>query len=164
MLQAFCPVTHFSHVNALLNFCLIFPLISLMSVFSGGSSGKESACQCRSHRRCRFDLWVRKIPWRRKWQPTPVFLPGKSHRQRSLAGYNPWGCKELDMTEHAHMWSYISSAHRPVERKPAAPSWPCVLPPGGERFCEHKAVQSYCSHAFRETNSLRRTIQIVEFS
>ena len=49
-----------------------------------------------------FDPWVRKIPWRRKWQPTPVFYPGKSHRQRSLAGYSPWGHKELDATEHTH--------------------------------------------------------------
>ena len=47
---------------------------------------------------------VGKIPWRRKWQPTPVFLPGISHGQRSLAGYSPWGCKESDMTEHL-MWS-----------------------------------------------------------
>ena len=59
-------------------------------------SGKESACQCSRHR---FDSWVGKIPWRRKWQPTPVFLPGKSHRQRSLVGYGPWGCKESDTTE-----------------------------------------------------------------
>ena len=50
-------------------------------------SGKESACQCR---RLGFHPWIRKIPWRRKWQPTPVFLPKKSHGQRSLAGYNPW--------------------------------------------------------------------------
>ena len=60
------------------------------------SSGKESACQCR---RLRFDPWIRKIPWRRKWQPTPVFLPGESHGQRSLAGYSPRGHKELDTTE-----------------------------------------------------------------
>ena len=46
--------------------------------------------------------WVKKIPWKRKWQPTPVFLPGKSHRPRSLAGYSPGGCKESDTTEHAH--------------------------------------------------------------
>ena len=46
-----------------------------------------------------FDTWVGKIPWRRKWQPNPVFLPGKSHRQRSLAGYSPCGHIELDMTE-----------------------------------------------------------------
>ena len=45
-----------------------------------------------------FDPWVRKIPWRRKWQPTPVFLPGKSQGQRSLAGYSPWGHKESDTT------------------------------------------------------------------
>ena len=51
-------------------------------------NGKESACQCRRHK---FDPWVRKIPWRRKWQPTPVFLPGKSHRQRSLVGYTVHG-------------------------------------------------------------------------
>jgi len=46
-----------------------------------------------------FDSWVGKIPWRRKWQPTPVFLPGKFHGQRNLAGYSPWDCKESDMTE-----------------------------------------------------------------
>ena len=43
--------------------------------------------------------WVWKVPWRRAWQPTPVFLPGESHGQRSLAGYSPWGHKELDMTQ-----------------------------------------------------------------
>ena len=48
-----------------------------------------------------FDPWVRKIPWRRKWQPAPVFLPGKSHGQRSLAGYSPWGHKESDTTEQS---------------------------------------------------------------
>ena len=51
------------------------------------------------HNRCGFSFWVRKNPWRRKWQPTPVFLPGKTHGQRSLVDYSPWGCKELDTTE-----------------------------------------------------------------
>ena len=46
-----------------------------------------------------FDPWVRKIPWRREWLPTPAFLPGESHGQRSLAGYSSWGCKELDTIE-----------------------------------------------------------------
>ena len=50
----------------------------------------------------RFDPWTGKISWRRKWQPTPVFLPGKSHGQRSLAGYSPWGRKESGTTECAH--------------------------------------------------------------
>jgi len=59
-------------------------------------SGKESTCQ---FRRCGFDPWVGKMSWRRNWQPTPVFLPGKSHGQRSMAGYSPWDHKELDTTE-----------------------------------------------------------------
>ena len=52
------------------------------------------------------DPWGGKIPWSRKWQPTPVFLPGKSHGQRSLVGYSPWGRRESDTTEateHSHM-------------------------------------------------------------
>ena len=49
--------------------------------------------------RHRFNPWVREIPWRRKWQPTPVFLPRESHGQRSLAGYSSWGHKESEMTE-----------------------------------------------------------------
>ena len=61
-------------------------------------SGKESACQYRNRR---FDPWIAKIPWRRKWQPTPVFLPGKFHGQRSLVGYGPWGHRESDTTEHS---------------------------------------------------------------
>ena len=50
--------------------------------------------------RCGFDPWVRNISWRKKGQPIPVFLPGKSHGQRRLVGYGPWGHKELDTTEH----------------------------------------------------------------
>ena len=69
------------------------------SIFPGSASGKELICQCRRRKRPGFDPWVRKIPWRRKQQPTPVFLPGKSHGQRSLEGSSPWGHKELDMTE-----------------------------------------------------------------
>ena len=65
----------------------------------GGSSGKESACQCRRCKRRGFDPWVEKISWSRAWQPTPVFLPGESHRQQSLVGYSPWGCTESDTTE-----------------------------------------------------------------
>ena len=48
---------------------------------------------------CRFDPWIRKIPWRKAWQSTPIFLPEESHGQRSLVGYSPWGHKELDTTE-----------------------------------------------------------------
>ena len=60
--------------------------------FPGGSVVKNMACQWR---RYRFNSWMGMILWRRKWQPTLVFLPGKSHGQRSLAGYSPWGCQRV---------------------------------------------------------------------
>ena len=53
--------------------------------------------------RCGFDPWVGKIPWRSKWPPTPVLLPGESHGHRSLESYSPWDCKESDTTENACM-------------------------------------------------------------
>ena len=62
--------------------------------FPWGPTGKEAACQCR---RCGFDPWVRKTPWRRTWQSIPLFLPGKSHGQRRMVGYSLWGCKETGL-------------------------------------------------------------------
>ena len=56
--------------------------------FPGGTSGKKPTCQHFLSKKCGFDGWVGKIPWRREWLPTPVFLPGESHGQRSLAGYS----------------------------------------------------------------------------
>ena len=84
-------------------------------------SGKESTCQSRRHKRHGFHLWVEKIPWSRKWQPAPVFLPGKFHGQRNLVGYSPWGCSVLDTIEYwahsariglepwgpVHLWRYL---------------------------------------------------------
>ena len=61
-----------------------------------GSDGKEATCNAGDRG---FDPWVVKIPWRRAWQPTPVFSPGESHGQRSLVGYSPWGHTESGMTE-----------------------------------------------------------------
>ena len=69
--------------------------------------------QCRKHRRRGFDPWVRKIPWRRKWQPTPEFLSGKSREQRSLAGYSPCGHKESDTTEWRSMQGVTHSRNTP---------------------------------------------------
>ena len=71
-------------------------------------SGKESACQCRQSRRRGFDPWVRKIPWKRSWQPTPVFLLWKSHGQRSLVGYSQWGPKESNTIQQLSMHTCIS--------------------------------------------------------
>ena len=74
-------------------------------------SGKESAYQCRRCKRYRFNSWVRKSPWSRKQQPTPVFLSGKLHGQRSLEGYSPWGLTEPDRTEHTHISRWPDPQH-----------------------------------------------------
>ena len=64
-------------------------LSSMLSRLSSWHSGRGSLYQCRRHKRCRFHPWAGKNPWSRKWQPTPVFLPGKFHGWRSLANYSP---------------------------------------------------------------------------
>ena len=74
--------------------------------FPGGSDGKSICLQCGKPR---FNPWARKILWRRKWQPTPVLLPGKSHGRRSVVGYSPWGCRESDMTERLQFTSLLVS-------------------------------------------------------
>ena len=72
--------------------------------FPGDASGKEHTYQCRTCKRLGFNPWVGKFPWRRAWQPTPVFLPGESCGQRSLAGYSPMSCRVrlTEMTEHLY--------------------------------------------------------------
>ena len=78
--------------------------------FPCGASGKELACQCRRCKRPGFDPWVRKILWRRAWQPTPVFLPGKIPWTEEPGGlYRPWGHKELDMTERLTTMTTVTS-------------------------------------------------------
>ena len=96
--------------------------------YLGLQSGIESACQRRRCKRCGFNRWVRRTPWSRKWQPTPVFLPGESRGQRSLAGYSSLGHKESDTTEWAGSHAYISP-----------PSWTSLppthpIPPGCYRI------------------------------
>ena len=82
--------------------CSRNPSLSII-VFFQVAQGKETSCQCR---RCGFDSCVGKIPRRRKWQPTPVFLPGESPGQRSLLGYRPWDHKQSNPTEHTHVHCY----------------------------------------------------------
>ena len=79
---------------------------------TGGASGKEPFCQCRRHKGHRFDPWVRQMPWRWEWKPTPVFLPGESHGQRRLAGYSSQGRKDLDTTEVIQYYSTSKTAPR----------------------------------------------------
>ena len=66
---------------------------------------------CLQCRRPGFDSWVGKIPWRREWQPTPVFLPGEFHERRNLEGYSPWGHKEPDTTEWLTQIRFIGSVN-----------------------------------------------------
>ena len=75
--------------------------------FPGGSDGKEYACSVGDL----FDPWVGKIPWRKTWQPTPVFLLENPHGQRSLVGYSPWGLKESNTNEK------LSTAQHRVRNK-----------------------------------------------
>ena len=86
-------------LNEMWNQILIFHLLVDTVGLPRWASGKKHTCQCRRHKRCGFDPWIRKIPWRRAWQPTPVFLPRGCHGQRSLAGCSPWGCTESETTE-----------------------------------------------------------------
>ena len=107
--------------------------------FPGGSVSKEFACNAEDFLQCRrprFDPWVEKIVWRRKWQPTPVFLPEKSHGERSLAGYSPWVTRvgHSLATEHHHhktttihsdlcglRWNEIKELHIIPHQNPPSP-------------------------------------------
>ena len=92
----------------------ICPSFHSYMAFPGGTSGKEPACQCRRHKRRGFDPWVGTIPWRRKWQPTPVFLAGESHGQRSLKGYSPQSCKSTHLSSIHHPSIIHPFTHLPI--------------------------------------------------
>ena len=106
--RAWCRLLYMGSQRVGHNWETSLSLSHLLLGFPGGASGKELTCQFRRCNGCRFDPWVRKIRWRRAWQPTPVLLPGESHEQRSLAGYSPWGHKQSDMTEwlSTHIFYY----------------------------------------------------------
>ena len=81
-------ISHISCINTWVRACQVALVVKNPPANAG-----------RRHKRCRFDPWVGKIPWRRAGQPIPVFLPEEPHGQRSLAGHSPQGCKESGMTE-----------------------------------------------------------------
>ena len=89
--------------------------------FPGGASGKELTCQCRGHKRLGFNPWVERTPWRRAWQPSPIFLPGESHWQRSPVGYSTCSVQ--------FSRSVVSNSLRPHELQHARP--PCPSPTPG---------------------------------
>ena len=100
-----CGVRSFSKAFLYVLKAVSYKDLRFLMGFPGVASGKEPACQCRKCKRRGFEPWVGKIPWRRAWQHTPVFLPGESHGRRSLAVYSPQSRTELDTTEatqHSH--------------------------------------------------------------
>ena len=91
--------------------------------FPGGASGKEPSYQHRRCKRCQFDSWVGKIPWRRAWQPTPIFMFRESHGQRSLEGYSPWNHRVgQDWSDLAHARAHQSG----YKGKPTSPLQSCI--------------------------------------
>ena len=119
MVPKLCPLESSGDCqNAWMHFrnCAFIVLGCHMLGLSWWFSGKESACQCKRCRRCWFDPWVRKILWRRKWQPVPVFLPRKIPWTEELADYSPWGHERVrdnlwlnnpSATSHVHCNVYF---------------------------------------------------------
>ena len=109
-----CSLNDILRFNEYLNLIWITGLCIRVG-FPGGAGGKEPICQCRRHKRLGFNPWVKKIPWKREWLPTPVFLPGESHGQRSLVGYSQRVAKSWTqlkwLSTHASGWQrgFISS-------------------------------------------------------
>ena len=93
--------------------CIFFlPHCLICNISSSPALGCHwvSLPQCR---RCKFNIWVRKIPWRKEWLPTPVFLPRNCHGQRRLVGYSLWGLKESDTTEQLTLSLFL--VYRPLD-------------------------------------------------
>ena len=121
-------------------------MISLIWGFPGGTCRKEHTRQCRKHERWGFDPWVGKIPWRRAWQPTPVFLPGEFHGQGSLVGYRPWGQKESDRT--GALGTHICTCNSQLALSRPLPQCPQLLPYGpglAANVCHEIFLEHVCS-------------------
>ena len=118
-------------------------------------SGKISACQCRRCRRCGLDPWVGRFPWRRKRQPTPGFLPGGSHGQRSLGGYSPWGCEGLDTTE----WLNTQTSQWLVQSVPLSDESSRVLVLSKSKHKHtHRTFWGVLTHGADQKNRFYKTI------
>ena len=123
----------------------------------------KNACKCRRCKRQGFDPWVGKVPWSRKWHPTPVCLPGKSYGLRSLVGYSPWGCKVRHYwaTEHIrtqnsvwHDCLLLSAVHLEPDLSPGFPS----LPPGISEL----SASNYCStESLKASSDLKALLEHV---
>ena len=95
-----------SHASSMSILQYTCPFSAIQTGFPGGTSGKEPACQRKRHKRCGFNTCVRKIPWRRAWQPTPVFLPGEFSWTEE-----PGGIQSIALQRVGHNWSNLACAH-----------------------------------------------------
>ena len=127
-----------------------------------GCSGKESTCRCRRRKAHRLSPWVRKVPWRRKRPPTPVFSPRKFHGQRSLVAYSPWGCKESGTTEHTAvklhllLHSRCSASTRHTERQGNSCLNGCGSKQSGNKV---KTTDNHCEcYLFAKNTDILRAI------
>ena len=147
--------------------------------FHGGLDGKESVCNVGEPG---FNPWVRKIPWRRKWQPTPVFSPGKSHGQKSLVGYSLQGHKESDTIERlilslsslvrkqqqkTGLWVY-DHTHKPMGEMCGLPSeyWTCPEVREPSRNSNTSYLNSKCTWAktVLKKHLLQRLLHVIKHS
>ena len=114
--------------------------------FAGGAVVKSPPAKAGNTRQG-FDPWVRKIPWSRKWQSTPVFLSGESHGQRSLAGYSPWGHKEWDTAESLTLsLSSTCTCHEVHMRTLQPHSWTCIPEKSPHRTKEDTCMDYASGH------------------
>ena len=135
----------------------------LYQCFPCGASGKEPACQWRRCQRPGFNPWVGKFPCRRKWQPTPAFLPGESHGQRSLVAYSPWSCKEsytTEVTEHRYTHrqdyeSYFELLDWPFKAPAFTFAYPNNLVLISCLYYFYLPAQSSLTHQFRSLDERR---------
>ena len=129
-------------------------------------SGREFTCQCRRCRRHGFDPCFESIPWRKKWQPNPVFLPGKSQGQRSPEGYSSEGSEESDITEHttAHSDSIIQSPFSPTNILSSFCLCACVPVAWLDGWLVSPLIQrSYYTHSCKAPKaSPRHSLQLFE--
>ena len=132
-------------------FTKLYISVSQRKGFPGGNSGKESICLGSRLKRCGFSPWVGKIPWRRAWQHTPVFLPGESHGQRSLVGHDLSGHKESDMTE---------ASQHPHKRNEDSPTE--IIP---HDICKYStAIQSVSAEAYLITLNRKSHLPFLQLS
>ena len=155
--QACVPKSHVCQMPISSPLLIISWQLDLCGGFTGGASGKDLPCQWRRWKRCGFNPWVRKIPWRRKWQPTPVFLPGNSMDRGTYwplwltPQVTPYLLESPD-SAGPPLWVAFHTLHSNVTL--CGKPWPCCLPSNSSRKVAETSQQVltlrplHCLHHF----------------